>query len=357
MTPYFLIYFFVASMAFAGSNRHRLDKEPYIERMGFIWIALSIILVIFIGLRYQVGGDWGNYLRNFNLTSKLLFEDAFLAIFSDPGFQLVNLISLNLGLGIYGVNFISSIIFVSGLVSLCRNLPRPLLALAVAVPYLVLVVSMGYVRQACALGLILLAINYFIRDKSFMMFLFLFFAFFFHKSSIIIFPLIMLSRSNNLFSTFLAMGFFLIGFYFLALQDYVETIIGNYAGKQAIQSQGALIRLTMNFIPSVYFLYFIKNFIMPPKEKKLWILFSLISIMLFIGFFFISSSTLLDRIALYLIPIQLVAFSYFPNIFHQKSLQSFAVLIILTYYLAVLTFWLNFAAHSKYWIPYNSILI
>ena len=65
----------------------------------------------------------------------------------------------------------------------------PWLGLLVAIPYLVIVVGMGYSRQAIALGFVLMA---FIKwpEKNFMKFaFFIFIASTFHKSAIVLFPL------------------------------------------------------------------------------------------------------------------------------------------------------------------------
>ncbi len=45
----------------------------------------------------------------------------------------------------------------SGLVQFCRKQPLPWLALAVAAPFIIIVVGMGYTRQSVALGFILLS--------------------------------------------------------------------------------------------------------------------------------------------------------------------------------------------------------
>ncbi len=96
------------------------------------------------------------------------------------------------------------------------------------------------------------------------------------------------------------------------------------------------------------------RFAMGASEFKLWRLFSLISIALFVGFFATSATTALDRIALYMIPLQLVVFSHLPDAFGRHGERNqHIVLMILAYYAAVLFVWLNFALHAKSWIPYQ----
>jgi hypothetical protein len=100
------------------------------------WIAVGIVLTLLIGFRYEVGGDWFNYVFILDNVAGLMLDEVFLL--SDPGYQLLNWLSLELDWDIFGVNLMAGAIFAIGLVVFCRNLPRPWLALAVAVPYLVI---------------------------------------------------------------------------------------------------------------------------------------------------------------------------------------------------------------------------
>ena len=69
-------------------------------------------------------------------------------------------------LGIWFVNTICGGIFSYGLIAFARSQPRPWLALAVAVPYLIIVVAMGYTRQAAAIGFVMLGLSALAKDLS-----------------------------------------------------------------------------------------------------------------------------------------------------------------------------------------------
>ena len=91
-----------------------------------------------------------------------------------------------------------------------------------------------------------------------------------------------------------------------------------------------------------------------PSEKKLWTVISLISIGMFITFFPTNLTTALDRMALYFIPLQLVAFAYLPDAIGRPGGQNQNIVAcILLYYAAVMFVWLNFASHASYWLPYQ----
>ena len=112
-----------------------------------------MLIVLFIGFRYQIGGDWANYLEQFN---RIHDEGIRVALNRRSiGYGLVNWISAQIGWGIYGVNVICGIVFVSGLTLFCNRQPVPWLSWIIALPYLVVVVGMGYTAQSVAVGLIL----------------------------------------------------------------------------------------------------------------------------------------------------------------------------------------------------------
>jgi hypothetical protein len=123
------------------------------------------------------------------------------------------------------------------------------------------------------------------------------------------------------------------------------------------QSQGALIRVVLCLLPALAFLFNRRRFQLPADTQRIWTLISLLSVAAAIGLFTVASSTAVDRLALYLIPLQIFVGSRIPDtrIFgiapaswnHLLTTFSFAVLIV----------WLLFAGHSQYWLPYRNLLL
>jgi hypothetical protein len=76
-----------------------------------------------------------------------------------------------------------------------------------------------------------------------------------------------------------------------------------------------------------------------------------------VGWLLVSaSSTAVDRMALYLIPLQLFVFARLPDLMGRgRGLRNW-VLAVVAYYAAVLFVWLNFATHAYTWVPYHSWL-
>ena len=121
-----------------------------------VWLAFGVVLASLIGFRYQVGGDWGFEHNLIWRVQGLSIGDALQQ--ADPGFAFIAWLVADSGFNVWTLNLTCGAIFTIGLLSFCRTLPDPWLAVTVAVPYLVIVVAMGYGRQSVAIGFFLLAL-------------------------------------------------------------------------------------------------------------------------------------------------------------------------------------------------------
>lgn len=352
MLPYWFFFFVPALAALASGPLMRLRADGARPlRIDATWMLTIVALTLVIGFRYNVGGDWSTYFNYLFHSKNLKFSD--LGGMEDPGYWALNILSMQLGLGITGVNTFGAFLFSIGLVLFCRSLPRPWLAMACAMPYLVTVVGMGYTRQAIALGLALIGFVMLGRQR------FVFFAFWvlagalFHKSAVLLIPIAGLTISKNRFLTLaLVAGATALG-YGTLLADSATRLMNTYVDEVMVSS-GAFIRLAMNAVPATFFLLYRKRFAMPPAEKKLWLIISLLAIGMFLVFFLTNLSTALDRMALYIIPLQLVVFAYLPDVLGAFGRRNQAIVALILLYCATIMFvWLNFAAHSVYWVPYQ----
>ena len=116
----------------------------------------AIACTLFIGLRFQVGGDWGVYINNF--ISANASDYASMMKLTDPGYKTLLIMSANLGLSNLGVNLFAACFFMFGVHKLCKSQPYPWLGYIISFPYLICVVGMGYTRQSIVIGIILLII-------------------------------------------------------------------------------------------------------------------------------------------------------------------------------------------------------
>jgi hypothetical protein len=353
MLTYWLMFLLPALVALMMETR-RTGTVPVgeVTTPDGTWVAVGIVLTLLIGYRYEVGGDWFNYFRYLDKVAGLMLDEVILE--SDPGYQLFNWLSLEMDWDIFGVNLMAGAIFSIGLVIFCRSLPRPWLALAVAVPYLIIVVAMGYTRQGVALGLAMLGLVALGKKGTGWFVFWVMLAALFHKTAVLLLPLAALAAAHNRFVA-IAWGFGSLALgYWLFLQDAAEDLYKNYVEAE-YQSSGAMIRLAMNLVPAAILFIWRRKFIFTDAERKLWLLFAAISVGLF-GIFLVSpSSTAVDRMALYMLPLQLVIFAHLPDVLSEETETDVSpmVLGVLGFYGLVQFVWLNFADNAFAWLPYR----
>lgn len=347
MLPYWFLFLLPACMA--ASPPRAASVAP--GRLPLLWRAMFIVLVLAIGLRHEVGGDWYNYLRHLDNASQQTFLEALGA--GDPAYSALNWFSAYADLGLYFVNSACALVFTWGLVAFCRAQPRPWLALVVALPYLVTVVAMGYTRQGAAIGLAMLGLVALSDQKILRFIVFVGLAATFHKSAVILMPLAILAGSKRRGWTVLWVGVSSLLFYVLLLQDSVVSLTEGYLDAE-YASSGATIRIAMNSVPALMFLLFRQRFALSPADRSFWTWMS-IAALAFIALLVVSpSSTAVDRLALYWIPLQLYVFSRLPNAMGRPNGRNdLSVCLIVAYSAAVLFVWLSFADNAFAWLPYQ----
>ena len=272
---------------------------------------------------------------------------------SDPGYYLINWVVAQFDGSIAWVNVACAIVLVTGVLSFARSQPLPWLAFFVAVPYLIIVVGMGYTRQSAALGFLLIGLVAIGNGRMKTFVIWVLFAATFHKSAVLLLPIAALaSTSNRLWSFFWVGLVSLLASYFFILESvqdlWVSYVVADY------QSQGGLIRVLMNGVPAILFLFFRRFFRLTTSEYKLWSWISLLSLICIP--LVMLSSTATDRVALYLIPIQMFVFGRLPLIMEDLTLRGVIAFGVVCYYTLVQAVWLFFAHHAFAWLPYQNFL-
>ena len=347
MLPYWFL-FLVPAFAALSERPSSLSRS----RFAFSWLLIWSLLTVLIGLRYQVGGDWYNYLRRFSSLQYMTLSQ-FLRYGIDPGYGLLNSFAAKMDWGIIGVNFVSAVLFSLGLLTFCRQQPRPWLAVLVAIPYLVIVVGMGYTRQGVAIGLAMFGLVALSRKSNIGFVLWIILAATFHKSAVVLLPIAVLATTEKKIWTAVWVTVAFVATYILLLQDSVDQLITSYVEAE-LQSQGAIFRIGMNALPAIVFLALRNSFDLEPLERRLWSWLSLFALGSVVLLIVSPSSTAVDRMALYFIPVQLFVLSRLPDALAHKNISaSTAIFGIVVYSASVQFIWLNFAAHAYAWVPYK----
>ena len=353
MIPYWLLFAIPGVVAL-----FELPRMQAAHRLGVGLALFAFALTLMIGLRHEVGGDWFAYWELFQSIAARPARD--LPFISDPGYALVNWTAERIGADIWLVNLVCASLFIYGLLSFVRWQPRPWLALLVAVPYLIIVVAMGYTRQGVAIGCVMAGLSALTRQRSILKFvLWALIAASFHKTAVLIIPLAALTASRGRIWTSVWILIAAALAYFVFLRESVDHLWHGYVELQ-YESEGAVIRVAMNALPSAVFLIFRRRFDLPRMENAIWTNMA-IGGLLFVPLLIVSpSSTAVDRMALYLIPIQLLVLSRLPDAVGRLVIggRKGLILLVITYTGLVQFVWLNFSAHAaRGWLPYQSLLL
>lgn len=343
LIPYWLLFSYFAVGSFLENPR-----RPGVAAISPLLVLGAGIIALLIGLRYEVGGDWFTYEFMFDFARHANFGR--MLEVGDPAYQALNWLVYNLGGELWLVNLVCGAIFAWGLTRFAQIQTYPWLALLVAIPYLVVVVAMGYSRQGVALGILMAGLASLLRGGSLLKFaLYVAAAALFHKTAVVAFPLVVLaSHRNRALNLLLGIAASVL-FYDLFLGDSMDQFVENYVEAE-YSSQGAAIRVVMSLVPATLFFLFRKALRFADQEYLIWRNFSLAAVGLLVLLLIIPSSTAVDRIALYVIPLQIAVLSRIPG---AVMSQLAGKITILVYSALVQLVWLNFAAHSEYWLPYQ----
>ena len=352
MWPYWLLFLVPAYWAVT-----RLKPMPKMlqyakpDHFPAVWRGIFILLVLMIGLRHEVGGDWIQYIEHVEGMADASIATAIAE--KDPAYSFLNWLAAKSGTGVYLVNLVCAVFASLGILVFCRSQPRPWLALVVAVPYLITVVVMGYSRQGVAVGLAMLGMVALGQGRVFHFVIWVALAATFHKSAVILIPLAVLSGSRRRLYTLLWVALTGIVLFVLLLQESTDSLVSGYIESQ-YQSSGAAIRVAMNAVPAASFLIFRNRFQLSKNERTFWTSMSWTAL-LFLVFLKVSpSSTAVDRVALYWIPLQLFVLSRLPNALGKVDGKNpILVYAIVCYSAAVHFVWLFFADTAFAWLPYQ----
>jgi hypothetical protein len=220
----------------------------------------------------------------------------------------------------------------------------------VAVPYLVIVVAMGYTRQAVAIAFIMAGIASYFRNGSVLLFaVYALAAATFHKTAVVALPLIAVANERGRIVNLLVAGALTYLTYQLFLSSTVSRLVTNYIDAR-YAAEGAGVRIAMNLVPAVLFLIRSRRLGFPERERRVWRNLALVACALLPMLLLLPSSAAVDRLALYIVPLQLAVLSR-PRIVMVS--ERLGTVVIICYAAAVQFTWLTYAHHARYWVPYH----
>ena len=269
--------------------------------VNFHHLIFLLFLLTFIGLRYEVGVDWFAYnsiyaqIGNLNLYEVLKWDYSVLYYF-------INWFGFNLNLNIWFVNLICSFFFVLGIFYAMKSSPYPWLILVISFPYTILAFSMNYTRQSAAFGLVLIALYFLFKKKKFKLTFFIFLSSQFHISTLLFVPVCLLSLVNFSIRKYIFLVFFsFLLLFFLFLKGFLDGYIhmyfywrGDWNPDYPIESTGSHLRIALNAVSGLLFLYYYKIFKFNKVFLKYMFISSFISIIFFLLMLIYGPLTILD---------------------------------------------------------------
>nr|WP_269467865.1 EpsG family protein [Devosia ureilytica] len=342
--------------------------RPTQARAGLAAVAVG--LVVLVGLRHNVGTDWGTYASW--VTDVVDAPLAKALARTDPAYGLLNWLGANGFGGIYFVTLVCAILAIVPLALFCATRKNPGLALLVAIPYLVTVVDMNYTRQSVAVGFAMLAMMSVERQRTLPFLAAVTMAALFHKAAVCLFilaPALFAGRwDRRAFRQFAFIALYalllsgallwrsflpLLQQYFVRAGDQIGVVTLEREVKSGLYSGGAVFRITQTVIAAGAILVLAWRTNLRVPEKWLWAITSAAILVLFAASFF--RSTFADRAALYFLPLQLHAFSALPDALPRPFGQLMHVAIVVCAG-AVFWVWFRFGSDSALWLPYQSAL-
>jgi len=339
MIIYYVIILIALIIMFLNDINTSFEKRKYDK---FIRIIFLFFLFIFIGLRYKVGSDWNTY-------NDIFFLDGLQSKNYEIGYYFIIYVSKFLELNIFGLNIFASFIFFLGFFSLFKDEKYFWFAINLSLPYLFLVVAMGYTRQSIAIGFGMLIFKSLIKSNKLNQLFFLFLALMFHYTSII-YSFFIFYNIRSFLLKFIC--FIVVIFLLFLLTDQFSDLSRYYKYYYAVgrDSFGGLPRLLLASIPSLIFIFNFKH-IRKSNYNNLFETYTILIALLWILVFI--SSTSADRLLLYLLPLKVFLFLKILDFIMNKYL-----FIYLYTFIFILSFYIHslFSLSFQDSIPYQNFL-
>lgn len=316
---------------------------------------LVLATALIVGLRYGVGADWSTYLDHYNQVQLLSFLQS--AGRFEIGYATLVFIAGRLDTGIWLSNLICAIIMTLGIARFCTRQPNPALSFLVAIPYLVIVVGMGYTRQAVAIGLILAGLADADGRSTWKLIIYVLAATLFHRTALLVLPLVLspLFRRNLLYA--LAGGAVFVILFYLLVNNSADQLVSTYVNGD-YESSGAIVRVGMNIVPAALALILRRRLGFNSYQSDVWSVFAIVSLGTFGLVLVTNFSTAIDRLGLFLIPLQLAILPRVPYILGlSRGMNAQLIIGVCGYSAAVQFVWLVFSDHADAWVPYQAYIM
>ncbi|UQY42858.1 EpsG family protein [Mixta hanseatica] len=356
------IYYIYAGMLLFFANLDVLADR----KKNILIVIVSIIIFLFIGLRYELGVDWLFY-RDF-------YNGGAITLTIEPGYQITSfffkLINLNFWL-------FSLLITVFTLITLSYTIRKcsPYPAFVISVYS---IISFGFnveaLRQIVAVSLFYLALNFYLREKQRLYYIFCLIGSLFHVSALLLllFPLITKKKMLKVGRISLVAGLLLgiVGIYPLGqIFKAVSLIYSNpYLNKLIWYSSGDSVGsiLTFNLIFKIvmycYFLNRKKSIVRLFIKRGISVSYLLVFeaaflLMLNVDVFLGQFGTISSRLDEYFIPAMLIVVSYIIASYNKRQNRALLSCLFSLYVFISFQRFTNNEYFMAQFVPYSNIIV
>lgn len=346
MLPYIFMSFLPGIAALGESSKFSARRQSTFGLKLFF-----LLLTVFVGFRYEVGPDWWPYLGLYEWVSAQKFADSLGR--SDPAYVLINFISGKVGGGIVLVNLICAIFANTALYLFCRSQTRPWLAAFILTTSFVFVHVMGITRQGVAISIFFLAVDRLAKGRSHQYVGLVILAATFHTSALAMLPLLFVVGRYGFFLKFLffATSALVIGYYVAV--DMSADLQRRYFDRE-LSSSGIYFRFVFHIFAAFTFFLFQARMMLTDSERKIYRYLSLAAVILFALAFVSPSTTVIDRIAFYIIPLQVAVLSQIPNLLSASNrFYAPGLIFVLLLYSASFAVYFSLGKNAEDFLPYR----
>lgn len=282
--------FFYISFIFSLYGLYNIYKPQKYTNQAFVIIFYLLIIFIISTFRFQVGGDWANYVKHFNFASKMNLDQFYEYYTVDIAYYLINRYLYLLHNDISVIFVFIYIFFILTLLLISKELNQISSFIIAVIPISIFIIGFSNFKQFIAILIYTISILYF-RNNIIIFFL-LILGIFFHRSLI-----------------------------FVAIPTII--LISNIVNFKELDFKNILLitlvlflALIVLFHPSLSFLPLIKNYFLSSSEIKLSLGVFMKIILSILSFYTIYNLKFVKKIEINLV-----------NILFKISIIEFSILI------------------------------
>ncbi len=332
--------------------RWSLAGQPKLRAQLYPLLLLGLFL--FSAFRFEVGCDWSGYYHQFFRYGPLSLSES--TAEREPVWVSLFVVQTWLGLPYPWINVVAAFIFFLGAHVLARRQPDPFAFLILLYPVLIINLAMSGIRQAAAIGIMMIAFAAFSDRRLIRYVVLTIIAAGFHSSAMVFLLLTPLVKGSYSRNRLALAGFLAVpGALVLLSGKAAETAAERYVNS-GIDAAGAAFRVGLVFLTGLWFVTIQRRAWRHSWPGDFRIVSVSAPIMLAMIALVPVSSVIADRLAYYLIPAQAMMFARTPwlPIGSEKALKTALPYLVL---LAMLGVWTVYSWHFRQcYIPYRSWL-